>query len=127
MKKAQLIEILNKIEGNPDILFYNGYVDDYMDLDKDLVKIRLVKQTFKYWKRCVENELRLSNNDFNFKLSDDKIKEMKIKYRKFQWEENMHVLDEEIRDKKYGAKTVFYLQAKPRGATDVTHGMSLSY
>lgn len=28
MRKNKLIDILNQIEGNPDILLYNGFVDD---------------------------------------------------------------------------------------------------
>ncbi|AUR86354.1 hypothetical protein NVP1084O_147 [Vibrio phage 1.084.O._10N.261.49.F5] len=42
MKKNKLIELLNNIEGNPDIYLWNGYVEDWVDLDKDFVPLQLV-------------------------------------------------------------------------------------
>ena len=36
MKKNKLIELLNKIPGNPDIVFWNGFVADWQDFDSDL-------------------------------------------------------------------------------------------
>jgi len=32
MKKNQLIEQLQKIKGNPEIKMWNGYVDDWMNI-----------------------------------------------------------------------------------------------
>ena len=46
MKKNKLIELLQAVEGNPEILLWNGYVGDYMDIDKELAERSLVKMTF---------------------------------------------------------------------------------
>ena len=43
MKKNDLIKLLNSIEGNPDIVLWNGFVRDYQDISKELVKGDLVK------------------------------------------------------------------------------------
>lgn len=34
MKKNDLIKMLQNIEGNPDIIFYNGFVDDWQHIDE---------------------------------------------------------------------------------------------
>lgn len=45
MKKNDLIKLLQNIKGNPDIVIYNGLVDDYMELGKDVEEFELVKET----------------------------------------------------------------------------------
>jgi len=32
MKKSKLIEMLNSLPGDPDVLLWNGWVDDWQDL-----------------------------------------------------------------------------------------------
>ncbi len=51
MKKSKLLELINSIEGDPDILLWNGYVEDWSEerafLDiSGLVKADLVKNSF---------------------------------------------------------------------------------
>lgn len=36
MKKNKLIELLENIPGNPDVVFWNGYVEDWQNIDSDL-------------------------------------------------------------------------------------------
>ena len=43
MKKNDLIKLLNTIEGNPDVVLWNGFVGDYQDISKELVKDDLLK------------------------------------------------------------------------------------
>lgn len=47
MKKDKLIKLLLSIEGNPDILLWNGYAMDWMDI-KGLEEAELVKMTKEY-------------------------------------------------------------------------------
>jgi len=43
MCKNDLIKLLQTIEGNTDIVLWNGFVGDYQDISKELVKGELVK------------------------------------------------------------------------------------
>jgi hypothetical protein len=39
MKKSKLIEMLNRLEGDPEIKLWNGMVGDWMDMDGFHLKI----------------------------------------------------------------------------------------
>jgi len=54
MKKNELIDLLSKIPGNPEVVFWNGLVDDYMHLSPELKTIELVKHD-KEWLRNMLN------------------------------------------------------------------------
>lgn len=47
MRKTALISLLEAIEGDPDILLWNGAVQDWMDI-KRLTPILLTRPSFKY-------------------------------------------------------------------------------
>ena len=49
MRKNKLIDILNQIDGNPDILLYNGFVDDFMDFNIRTEPYVLVKHTREFF------------------------------------------------------------------------------
>ncbi len=51
MKKSKLIELLAAMPGDPDVLFYNGFVDDWQDFV--LEEADLVKYKPSYTKRMV--------------------------------------------------------------------------
>lgn len=61
MKKNELIKYLNEIDGNPEIIFYNGFVDDWQHIDKPY-KTLLVKGIFNEKYRTLINHDRLKNN-----------------------------------------------------------------
>ena len=60
MKKNDLIKLLNTIEGNPDVALWNGFVGDYQDISKELVKGDLVKMSLDWYlemcriERCID-------------------------------------------------------------------------
>lgn len=123
MKKSKLIEMLSKIEGDPNIVFFNGFTKDWMDIDKVAVPIDVYKQTFDDYVKMVELEHKIKNNDVNFKLSNDKIKSMKKYYdKKFDWEENVYITEDDVKQKRYKKKTFVYLNAVPRDKTKVGIG-----
>ncbi len=45
MKKDKLIALLQEIDGNPDIYLWNGFVDDWVDIESSLVKTEFVKHS----------------------------------------------------------------------------------
>lgn len=63
MKKNKLIELLNSIEGNPDIYIWNGFVGDYQDIDPKLNKTKLVKESKEFLKKAISLEYKQDNQD----------------------------------------------------------------
>lgn len=113
MKKSKLLALLNSIDGDPDILFWNGFVDDWQDIDTTPVFDTLSKPTFNHIKRMVEIERAVKLNDHTYKLSDDDITALQSKYGStYNWE-----INEYANNKQYKRKKVVFLNAKLRNTT----------
>ncbi len=65
MKKSKLIELLQKIEGNPEIYLWNGFVDDWMDISPDFIESELVKECVQFKLDCLKLEWCRDNNTFD--------------------------------------------------------------
>lgn len=118
MKKNAIIEMLQKIPGNPEIVLWNGYVGDFQHVDSKLVPGTLVKQTLTSYLEMCRLERCRDHNDFSYQLPDSEIEELKQLYKKVcKWEENRWVTEDDIKKNRYSQKPVFYLQGKPRGET----------
>ena len=124
MRKNKLIELLHKIEGNPDIVLWNGIVGDYQNIDPCFVEGELVKKTLaEYIENCrVEQCVKLK--DWEFKFSDDEINELKSNYKMvLDWEDNRFVTEEDIELKRYSKKRVVFIQSKQRGENFFCRGV----
>lgn len=121
MKKDKLIDLLNSLEGNPDILLWNGMVGDWMDIDKELIESDLVKETFEHYKESCRLEDIRDNPDlgWDYQLSEEKIIKLRKYYKKnvAVWASNEFITEEYIRDKLYTKKTVFFINPKTRNET----------
>lgn len=53
MKKKELLKLLESIPGNPEIVIWNGFVDDYQHIDKEFVEIQLVKKSREFLKNAI--------------------------------------------------------------------------
>jgi len=51
MRKSKLIELLNNVPGNPEVVVWNGLVDDIVPIKK-LVVDQMVKESREYLTRC---------------------------------------------------------------------------
>ena len=69
MKKNKLIELLLSIEGNPDVVIWNGYVGDWMDI-KALEKSELVKMTRDYYVKSIELKEKVDRQHFDYILPE---------------------------------------------------------
>jgi hypothetical protein len=127
MKKLKLIELLSKIEGNPDILLWNGYVGDYQDIDKSIVDQPLVRMKFDSYVRVVQYEKQRDQNDLSYVIPDSEIPELKKSYAKHVgWEIN-HFTSQDMLDTTHKSKTVFLMQPKSRGKRDWHRSETLEY
>lgn len=53
MRKNDLIKLLNALPGNPEVVLWNGFVDDFHHINREIVEVTLVKHSkdFLRW-RC---------------------------------------------------------------------------
>lgn len=127
MKKNDLIELLNNIRGNPDIMLWNGLVEDFMDIG-ELSETYLVKQTFDHYVAIVELEEKCTRNDLDFHYSEEAVKDLRSSYRKYvRWESNSYVTEEDVSSKRYNKKLIIAIDAKRKGCTYVDRLGSIDY
>lgn len=108
MRKNDLIKLLQDIKGNPEVVIWNGFVDDYHHIDAEVTPLTLVKETreFVEWSITAEQH---GVPPTKAELDDA------MTYRK--WEEpNPYVKPEEF-ERWYGKKkkVLYVLQGKRRG------------
>ena len=127
MKKNDLIKLLNTIEWNPDVVLWNGFVGDYQDISKELVKGELVKISLDWYLESCRMERCLYEKDWQYQLTQDEISKYKSYYKKFKYEQNNYVTEEDIRSKRYRVKKVIYLDPKPSNKTYFDRLGSVNY
>ncbi|MCV8616506.1 hypothetical protein ODU52_09670 [Escherichia coli] len=123
MKKNDLIKMLQEIDGNPEIVIWNGYVDDYMNIEKGLTKITLVKETEQFLQGALEHEWCERNNTFDIPEDQrtkiaERAKELHKK-REYDFQ-NPYVTEDEF-NRWYGKKKLikYVLSPKLRGKTSL--------
>ena len=127
MRKNDLINMLTQLEGNPEIMLWNGLVGDFVPVGK-LGHSDLVKMQFEYYCKMVELEYRRDRNDNTYTLTDDDITELKSCYKQHhKWEVNSFVDSEDIKRKAYKSKRIAYIDAKITGKTSYDRLGSISY
>ena len=118
MRKNDLIKMLENIKGNPEVVFWNSMVGDYMPLDKKLIEGFIFKMTQEAAVRYYEYERRSDLKDFSYSLTTEEKEDMIKAYKEnYRWEHNEFVTDKDIKDRIYQSKRVVYLSAKPTGKT----------
>ena len=124
MRKNQLIEILKNIKGNPEIMIWNGLVEDVQPIGKEVVECKLYKLSFECYKERVN--LQRVYQDNLPELSDDELKLLYKKHKVGQYEAyNYYPPDDN--DKAYDKKTVFVLEPKVTGKTHFDRLGTIAY
>jgi len=126
MTKNKLIALLQNIKGNPEIVLWNGMVGDWMGIDK-LTPGELTKQTEEYWIKSVEFEHKRDMNDWNAKLSEQEVAQLKKQYKGHDWNTPDYVTQEDIDQKRYKTKRVVYIEPKKRNVDTFDRFGSISY
>ena len=112
MRKNDLIKLLSEIDGNPEIVLWNGYAQDFMKVDR-LVESDLVKMTKSHFLEMLRLEKCVDVKDWSAQLTDDEINHGLECYRKnYEWEVNEYVTTDDIQNKRYQRKRVVYVDAK---------------
>ena len=128
MKKSKLIEMLNRLEGDPEIKLWNGMVGDWMDISKELVPSDLVKQTLEHWLEMCRIEACKDRQDRDYQLPAEEVARLKKDYNKVNtWELNPFVTLEDVKEKRYKLKNIYILNAKRKGVTDFDRVGDIEY
>jgi hypothetical protein len=111
MKKKKLIELLEKIPGNPNIVVWNGFVGDYMDISDKYVETYMVKECRESARQMIQ--LRCERDGQTF--TEEYFEEC---YKCREWGlPNQFIESEEEFKRWYGKnkKTLVILDLKARG------------
>lgn len=108
MKKSALIELLQGIEGDPDVAVWNGFVSDYMDIATEIVPLELVRIKKFMLKSLMEKDLKRQ-------VADD---ELDKAYDNHKPDKPNSYFTEEQKSIYYdNVSTVYLLNLSPRGKT----------
>lgn len=123
MRKNALIALLQEIEGNPEIVIWNGYVDDYMNIDKEMFSITLVKETEDFIFNGLKGEWSQMNKSWDVPvevLEKLRVRAKEIHKKREHDFANPYVTEEEF-ESWYGKKklTKYVLAPKLRGKTSL--------
>ena len=118
MKKNQLIEQLQKIKGNPEIKMWNGYVDDWMNIQ--LCEQEFVKESEDFIRWSIEMAWKERNQKWEIpeeaQIQIEEVIKERLKDR--QWElPNQYLQTEEDEKRWYGKnkKKFVLINGKIRG------------
>ncbi len=128
MKKAKLLELLNSLEGNPDIKLWNGYVEDWVDIDPKLVPTDLVRMNLAYWLESCRLEDCRDRKNWDYQMPAEEVALLTKRYPTVcKWEINPYVTTDDIKEKRYSVKTVQIMQAKSKGVKTFDRAGDISY
>jgi len=112
MKKSKLIEILNSIEGDPDILLWNGLAQDWMDIDKTLVPSTLTKLSFDSYVKMTRVE---DGSPVAYQPNAEELATLRKDYRKYNhWDYDQFVTEKDVDSGGWLVKNVIFINAKVR-------------
>lgn len=127
MRKNDLIKLLENIKGNPEVALWNGHVEDYMHIG-NLVEVPLVKKSYDFYVEMVQIQDQVNRKDWDYKLSDNKLGELKNSYKRYvDWQMDGYVTQEDIKEKRYTKKRLVLLEPKTRGKSSFDRSGSISY
>jgi len=124
MRKNKLIELLQQIEGNPEVHFWNGFVEDFMPISENIDSFILVKESKDFiFKNLIFKHMREYNILDENEVADEVRERLKVvaddAFKRREWDfPNEYVPEDEYKTR-YGnhRKKICLIQAKPRGKT----------
>lgn len=121
MKKSKLIELLQKIEGDPEIYLWNGLVSDWMDISSEFTESELVKYSKDFLFDHLKLEWCKDNNTFD--VPDEVLQTLMTEAEKIRskssWDFPNRFVEEAEMERWYGKykKRVILIDGKRKGAT----------
>lgn len=131
MRKNQLIELLQGIKGNPEVMVWNGLVDDYMSLGS-VDTNTLYKQSIDFIYKHLIYDHQERNNSFDKPLVEiqEKLREKAtLLFKKETYELPNMYLDQDQFSDWYGnnKKVIVSLNPKPTGKVSEGRSCNITY
>lgn len=127
MKKSKLIELLNGIDGDPDVKLWNGHVQDWMDID-GLQESKLFKMRLDAYLDNNQWSRRIQENNVKYQLTDNELISLNKMYREVsRWDDVNSYPDGHITSVKHMKKRIVYINAKTRNKTGFDRSGSIEY
>ena len=98
MRKNELIKILEGINGNPQVVIWNGYVGDYNNINGDVASIELVKNSREFLESAINHQRSLEG------LGPVTDTEMSDIMRSQEWDLPNSYVDDSDMERWYGKK-----------------------
>ena len=127
MRKNDLIKALQDIPGNPEVMLWNGFVQDFASIDpKNGIGIETMTKTSKdLFLRAIENEqIRYENNR---EWTQKDIDKWSREWARRGYEYNQFVTEEDIKSGMYVKKKIIFIQPKSMGKSTWDRNGSMSY
>jgi hypothetical protein len=121
MKKNKLIELLQAIDGNPEIYLWNGFVEDWVDISPDFVENYLVKESVEHKLNCLKMEWCRNNN--TFEIPDDVLASLSEYANQLAAKEKWDFPNRYVEDKDFkmwygkSKKRIILIDAKRKGTS----------
>lgn len=127
MLKNDLIELLNLIEGNPEVVLWNGIVGDYQHVG-DVVPAELVKETLTTFLEDTRLRGCIEHKDWDYKLPEQEVAELQeIYHKEVEWGIGRYVSEEDIKAGMFELKPVIYIEPKVRGIETFDRHGTINY
>ena len=113
MKKNDLIQLLQNIEGNPEVLIWNGFTSDWMHISKKVKPSKLYKRDHKILAESLKESPKYRH------LTEEQCSSLAKHIADKDGYDDINKIplpDNEIK-RDFKSKKVVILQAKPRGKT----------
>ena len=131
MRKNQLIELLQEIKGNPEVMVWNGLVDDYMPLGS-VDTNTLYKQSIDFIYKHLIYDHQERNNSFDkppVEIQEKFREKATALFKKETYEMPNMYLDQGQFSDWYGdnKKTIISLNPKPTGKVSEGRSCNITY
>ena len=131
MRKNQLIELLQEIKGNPEVMVWNGLVDDYMPIGS-VDTNTLYKQSVEFIYRNLAYNYQEINNSFDkppIEIQEKLREKATLLFKKETYELPNMYLDQDQFSDWYGnnKKVIISLNPKPTGKVSEGRSCNITY
>ena len=131
MRKNQLIELLQGIKGNPEVMVWNGLVDDYMPLGS-VDTNTLYKQSIDFIYKKLVYDYQERNNSFDkppIEIQEKFREKATALFKKETYELPNMYLDQDQFSDWYGnnKKAIISLNPKPTGKVSEGRSCNITY
>jgi hypothetical protein len=122
VKKDKLIALLQEIDGNPDIYLWNGFVDDWVDIEPSFVKTEFVKHSKSHVAGLIRLQYMQQVGSFDLTEKQEAevsaiVKNSYNKHYKTFDLPNRYVSDEQFKQWYDKKKVVYLMNTKTKGVT----------